>query len=140
MEELAPLENMLNKLTELYELVLSNQAKSLEIPPEITEAVSRLAKEIDELSKVTNQELMRAGISQETIQETIYGSKSQLPPDVQNLLIKSQQLKLQVEGCQNVLRDIIKKQKEDAKIQQGTGQKRKDKFKNIGSKKGWIPM
>ena len=55
-----------------------------------------LSQEIEEISRVTESEIARAGISPELIKQTILGTKSQLPPDIKNLLEKSQFIKNQL--------------------------------------------
>lgn len=141
MREIIPLENLLSQLTEMYHQILYNQDKKPLITPETLEALQRVSRELEEISRLTNLELARAGISQETIQKTLLEPKSQLPPDIQNLLEKAQYLKNQLQGCKNILKEIMKQQKKE-KVNKGKrfSEKRKDKFKNVGGKKGWIPL
>lgn len=141
MNEILPLERLLNQLTELYVQILSNQDKNIIVTPEILERVKVLSQEIEEISRITDIEIARAGLSPELIKKTILGSKTQLPPHVKNLLEKSQFLKSQLVGCRNILKEAIKKQKsEQATDKKLAVKKRKDKFKNVGGKEGWIPM
>lgn len=135
MKETFQLELMLSQLSDLYSQILDGQNKKLSVSPETLEDIRRLTKIIEEISKLTDQELANRGISSETIKLMILGPKSNMPIDIQSLLEKSQYLKSQLEGCRNVLKEVIKKQKEAKKAG-----KRKDKFKNIGGTKGWIPM
>lgn len=142
MNEMQPLERLLQQITELYLQILSNQEKNLSVTPETLQRIQILSQEIDEIVSITNMELARAGISPELIKQTILGPKNQLPKDIKNLLEKSQYIKNQLVGCRNILNDAIKKQK-DEKTSGGKrreAKKRKDKFKNIGGKEGWIPM
>ena len=140
MNNLSPLQNMLAQLNEFYQLILANQSKKIVVTPEIKEAVEYLAKQVELLTQVTEEEMKRLGVTKEALNKTIYGPKDQLPLELRNLLNKSQELKCQLEGCQTVVNKIIKKQKEEEKLKKGQGAKRKDKFKNVGGKKGWIPL
>jgi hypothetical protein len=139
MTEMFPLERMLNQLTELYQQILLNQDKNMTLDPQTTEALQRLSREIEEMSQHTEMEAARMGVSPELIKQTILGPQNHLPKDIQNILEKSQQLKGQIEGCRNVLKTIMKKQKEEKKAGKNTSKKRKDKFKKLGGKDGWIP-
>lgn len=139
MKETLPLERILNQLTDLYHQILSNQEKNLTISPETIEAIKTLSGAIEEISKNTDMEIARMGVTSEMIKQTILGPKTQVSQELQDLLEKSQYLKGQLEGCRNVLKDIMKKQK-DKKSLDKAGEKRKDKFKNVGGKKGWIPL
>ncbi len=141
MKETLPLDRILDQLTDLYEQILSNQDKKIITSPETVEALHRLSREIDEISQQTDIEIARAGISPEMIRKTILGPKTQLPVNIQNLLDRSQRLKGQLEGCRNILKDAMKLQKESQAIGGSRAtEKRRDKFKKLGSKKGWIPL
>lgn len=140
MKDLSPLEIILSQLNDFYEYIILNQDKKIEITPEVKQAVDQLSKEVARVADMTQDELTKAGISKTELDTTILGSKSQLTPELKDFLMKTQQLKCQLEGCQNVVKGIIKKQKETELLQKGTGSKRKDKFKQLGSKKGWIPL
>lgn len=135
MKETQQLEIIVNQLTDLYNQILNNQNKNLSVSPETLAAIRRLSKTIEEIALLTDMEIAQRGISSEKIKQIILGPKSDLPSDIQNLLERSQYLKGQLEGCKNVLKDVMKKQKEAKRAT-----KRKDKFKNIGGTKGWIPM
>lgn len=140
MREIIPLEQMLDQLTQLYNQILSNQNKKLLISQEMVQEIHRLARDIRAISQITEEEAARRGLSQNFIRQTVLGPKNELPPDIQNLLERAQYLKSQLEGCKNTLKDIIKKQKEEKRGKHGAAKKRKDKFKNIGAKNGWIPL
>lgn len=141
MSEILPLEQILNQLTEMYHQILSNQNKNLTISPETLKVLKRLTDELDEFARVTDLEIARMGISPEIIRKTILGPKSQLPPDIQIFLEKSLYLKGQLQGCRNILKKIMKKQKGETPAgKRRLMEKRKDKFKNIGGKNGWIPL
>lgn len=141
MREMLTLERILNQVTDLYQQILINQDKSMTPSPEILEDIRRLAREIEDMSRFTDMEIARMGISPQMIKKTIFGPKSQLSPDMQNLLEKSQYLKSQLEGCRNILKEIMKKHKAEKPANKKlSSEKRKDKFKNVGGKKGWIPL
>lgn len=137
MSEMHFLERILNQLTELYVQILSNQNKNLSVTPAMKDRIERLSKEIDEISHFTDMQADLMGIRPETIKRTILDPNSHLPVEIQQLLKKSSHLKGQVEGCRNILKEIIKKQKEENK---NDSKKRRGKFKNVGGKDGWIPM
>lgn len=137
MNDTRPLHIILSQLTELYNQILTNQNKTLTFTPEIIENINRLSKEIEAMSQFTEMEAARMGITDEMIKNTILGAKPAGNPEIKNLLERSLQLKGQIEGCRNILKEIMKKQKEEHKV---NAKKRKDKFKNIGGKEGWIPM
>lgn len=136
MNESSDLEVLLNQLSNLYQQILTNQNKKMTISPEIREAVQKVSREIENIQRETDLGIARQGVTAEMLKKTILGPKSQIPSDLQDLLKKSQFLKSQLEGCRNTLKDTIKKQKEE----KGLTKKRQEKFKNLGGKKGWIPL
>ncbi len=129
-DEMLPLERILNQLNEFYQYILDNQDKDLTVSPEILENIHRLSREVEEISRHTENELVNRGVSSEVLNNTIYGPKSQLPVDIKNLLERALYLKSQLEGCRNVLKDAIQKQSE---------QKKKRRSKKGKGRDGWIP-
>lgn len=140
MKQTIVLEKLLQQVMELYQTILTNQDKTLELSPEIKLAIRTLAQQIEDISQMTDHEVAKLGLSQEQLKKTILEPNAKMNPELQTLLEKSNYVKGQLEGCRNVLKDIMKKQKEEKSHQKGMGDKRKDKFKNVGGKKGWIPL
>lgn len=139
MKKVHILENLLSQVFAMYQEILANQNKNIVLTPDTIAALKFLSAQIEEISKMTEAEMNIRGIDQESLKKTVLAPDDHIPADIKDLLQKSLQLKSQLEGCRNVLKDIKKKQNEGKKLQQGS-KKRKDKFKKIGGKEGWIPL
>jgi tRNA C32,U32 (ribose-2'-O)-methylase TrmJ len=133
------LDILLNRLMELYQIVLDNQKKKLKITPEIEDMLRALMGQIHQISEVTDQELDKAGIDQNEIKKMINQPEAHVSSDLKQILEKSNYLKKEIQGCRNVLKNLSKAHKKGV-TQSEAVKKRQDKFKNIGSKKGWIPL
>lgn len=133
------LNTILDQLSAMYAYIIENQKNKVKITPEIQEVLRIFSSKIDEISKITDQEIARAGLKREGLDATIYGLNKEISPEIKKILKKALFLKKEIVGCQNVVKKHSKQRKEEA-AKKGGPNKRKDKFKNIGSKKGWIPL
>lgn len=132
------LENLIYQLNQLYQLVIDTQKKQLVVTPEMYSRISNLRKVVGEVADMTKDEMRKAGLTQEMINKTLASSNEKIPPKLKDLINQTKELKKEVEGCQNVLKPHLEGPKKNSK--KSFGEQRKDKFKKMGGKKGWMPL
>jgi hypothetical protein len=133
------LNKMLNQLREMYDIIIDNQNTPIILTPALRESIIRLSQKVQEICYMTDREIARAGMTRAQINEIIanHDKGIDMPPKVRQLLSRASELKIDLDGCRNVLKESLNNQKKAANAK---GKKRKDSFKKIGSKKGWLPM
>lgn len=140
MNDQSEIKKLLDQIQDLVAITKNEKLKQEKVPEDVMERLAALEGKIKLMVAMNDVVLADLNISDAQIEQA-RSEIENLPPKEKNVLERTDLLQHEVKELEQTYETTLKKQKKQVEVATGKGaQKRKKKFRGLGSQPNWTPL